>query len=172
MRHHHGVLDVVAAGLLPAAVREEVDVPDGLEQAEPVGKVRAPVRVYDVDEPGVRGVELSRLLAEQVVPEERRGRIQAGDPAEQETPALEHLRGAAGHVGAEAEADEVHVPGLDAEVHRVQEDQAELPADELGVGDREAVGRAGALCPVHQDDVGVFLRGGSRGVRWVFFGSY
>lgn len=56
MTDDHRVLDVDAAGLLSAAVGEEVDMSDRLEQAEAVYEIWRAVRVNNVNEVGIGGV--------------------------------------------------------------------------------------------------------------------
>lgn len=157
MRHDHRVLHVVAAGLLSSAIGEEIYVANGFQQAETIGKVRRAVGVYDVDEFRVGNVELTRLLPEQMVAEEGRGRIQSGYPAYEDVVLLQHFGRAAGHVGSEAETNQVDVVGIYAHLHRVQEDQAQLTADQLRVGHRRAVVRACPSSPVYHDYVCILL---------------
>lgn len=120
MTDHHRVFHVGAARLLPAAVREEIDVADRLEQTESVGEILRAVGVNDVNEMGIGGIQFPRLFPEQMVPEEGRGRIEARYAAQQQILPFQQLRGAAGHVCTEAETDHVDVGGIDAQIDGVQ----------------------------------------------------
>lgn len=121
MTDYYRVLDVDAARLLSAAVGEEIDMSDRLKQTESVRENLWAVCVNDVNEVGVGGIQFSRLFPEQVMSEERWGRVEARYAAQQQIFIFQNLRGAAGHVSAQAETDYVNIDGTDSYVDGIQE---------------------------------------------------
>lgn len=78
MTDHYRIFNIGATGLLSAAIREEINVSDRLEQSEAVREIRRAVGVNDIDEMSVAGVQFFRLLPEQMMPKEWRRRIETG----------------------------------------------------------------------------------------------
>lgn len=79
MANNNGILNVIAAGLLFPTIGEKVNVSNWLQQSKSIDQIVWPIGVNDNHQFGVRDIQFSGFLPEQVSAEKGRCWIQSSD---------------------------------------------------------------------------------------------